>query len=117
MTDNYLEHHGIKGMKWGVRRSRGNSSSQSADYKESQQYRERIQKNGLSNLSNSELSRYNNRLNLEQNYKRMNPTVVARGYNILKTTVAVVGTVSTLVAIGNSPVGKSLSKGISKIKK
>lgn len=34
MTENYLSHHGVKGMKWGVRRHRNTDGSLSSDKKE-----------------------------------------------------------------------------------
>lgn len=77
----YLEHHGVKGMRWGVRRNHGlgtSSKSQSrtsADYKATAEFRKRHP----ATLSNKQLQRVNERMNLEKNFSRLNPNKLAEG--------------------------------------
>lgn len=67
---NSLEHYGIKGMKWGVRRTPeqlGHKRPKSEDYVASRQQR----KKGVSGLSNKELRDLNERLRLEKEYRNL----------------------------------------------
>lgn len=63
--EEYIAHYGIKGQRWGVRRSQkelgGNSAS---DHKTAR----KLEKKGLHKLSNDELQVLNQRLNLENQY-------------------------------------------------
>ena len=86
-----LAHHGVKGQKWGVRRKatvgaqevvvsdkrrkdqdfwgkRTSRASRSCTRAHSGQV---AKKSGIKALSNEQLQEYNNRLNLEQNTKRL----------------------------------------------
>ena len=61
MTESeYLEHFGIPGMKWGVRKKR--SSNSESDFVRN------VRKKKASELSNEELQRATTRMNLENNY-------------------------------------------------
>lgn len=83
-----LAHHGVKGMRWGVRRSRSSSVTVSEKGKKlktsgghdrpahSDAVRARTigqvgKKSGLKALSNEELQAFNQRINLEQQAKRL----------------------------------------------
>lgn len=70
-NEEFLQHYGVLGMKWGVRRNRTSSS----DHSRSRE----LKKKKLHELSDEELRTLNNRLNLEQNYKRLNPSAVDVG--------------------------------------
>ena len=79
----YLEHFGVKGMKWGVSKAKSAVSSarskhqarkaarhpQSPEAARAHALRKQVKKKGLDSLSNSELQALNNRLNLEANYR------------------------------------------------
>lgn len=85
----YLKHYGVKGMKWGVRRKTRKTSS---DYNESRE----IKKKHVSEMSNEELRKLNKRMDLEQNYKRLNPSYAQRGMKYIGTAVATTGTILAL---------------------
>lgn len=67
-----LKHYGVLGMRWGFRRNSQDSSS--ADHQRSSD----IKKKKLSNMSNEELRTLNTRLQLEKQYKDLNPTKMSR---------------------------------------
>jgi hypothetical protein len=71
-TEDVLEHYGIKGMRWGVRRSRQQIDSDSADVTAKKSAQAKIAaKKTTDVLSNQELAALNNRLNLEANYRQL----------------------------------------------
>lgn len=100
MNNNELMHYGVLGMKWGVRKDRRSSSSKrkkktvktSDDYKEYSNLRKR----DVRTLSNNELRKVNDRMNLEQNYRRLNPSTISKGLKIATATAAALGTMATL---------------------
>ena len=80
-TDNIekvLEHFGVKGMRWGVRRGNRNRSGAvrvSTDYSKSR----KVLKKKVSSMSDKELKSVNKRLELERKLKSVNPSVTAEG--------------------------------------
>lgn len=105
----YLMHHGIKGMKWGVRRTpeqlghqrekrdemknrivRSSGSRSSSTLK-------RARGEDINKLSNQQLKDYNERLNLEQNFARLTEGRVKQGKDWVAKTILsgiIVGTVA-----------------------
>lgn len=88
VAKSFIEHHGVLGMKWGVRRARPSAVTVSQKGKklktsggfERKAARDAItvakigqikKKSGVVALSNQELQAYQQRLNLEQNVKRI----------------------------------------------
>ena len=83
--DEVLEHYGILGMRWGVRRTpeqlgrdrarrkkKGKPVTPiSEDAKRKQATQAKIKKEGINTVSNNELKELNKRLNMEQQYRNM----------------------------------------------
>jgi len=106
-----LYHHGILGMRWGVRRTpeqlghrqqireeRRNRIKRSSGSIKSDTYRE-AQKQDISKLTNQQLKDYNERLQLEQNFARLTSGKVKQGKDwVTKTIISgiVVGSVATV---------------------
>lgn len=127
--DNELYHYGVLGMKWGVRRSRSKSSyiskkkrkkaastkNMSADAKEAA----RLKKKSVSQMSNAELRKYNERKQLEQQYAKLNPSNIKRGIAIAGTVAGTLGTVVSLYNNGNQVInaGKKIFDQIVKASK
>lgn len=74
-----LEHHGVKGQRWGIRRNRSHPLSTlrhpfgrrevHPDAAAARVVRKKRKKQGISSLSNQEIQTYTQRLNLESNLK------------------------------------------------
>jgi len=73
MTENFLEHFGIKGMKWGIRRNLRRGRSKSS-------------KEVAKTLTNAELKKRISRLNMEKQYAdlaKAEPSAVEKGGRIV----------------------------------
>ena len=78
-----LSHYGIPGMKWGVRRFQnpdGTRKRGSDDHEEARALKAR----GAKNLSNAELKKYNERMNLEKQFRDLAKTDVNRGRSVVQ---------------------------------
>lgn len=101
LIDNILEHVGVKGMKWGIRKSESSVSVSDKRKKlktsggfgrpaHPDAIRARTlgqvgKKSGLKALSNKDLQDYAHRLQLEQNVKRLNYNEMSRGKKFVAT--------------------------------
>jgi hypothetical protein len=88
-------------MKWGVRKKRS-SRSETTDFKKTKHLRGK----STSELTNKQLKLVNERLNLEQNYSRMNPGTVERGRKAAKNVLEVAGMAVTAYGLIKSPLGQ-----------
>lgn len=112
-SESYLEHHGVKGMKWGVRKSRKGSSKSSS---------KKRKKEDVSKLSDEELQKRTKRLLLENNYmnaetqyKKLSDKRLHKGRTILIGILATAGTQVATQYVSNklSSSVKSLDSSIS----
>lgn len=104
MENKTLYHHGVKGMKWGVRKDKksGGSSGKGRTVKrkivksqDALEY-EALKKKKREELSNEELRKVNNRGKLIQENKKINPGTIAKGILIASAAITVIGTVEKL---------------------
>lgn len=112
-----LYHYGVLGMKWGVRRDRSSggskkrrASNMSQDARDAAQ----LKKKRVSEMSNAELRRLNDRQQLEQNHARLNPSKIKKGIAFVTTATGVMTTAinvynnsDKIVKIGKSFVDKA----------
>ena len=96
--DNELYHHGVKGMKWGVRKTPVRSSSGATRKRKSNTlslFKKKTrnasvvkssptQTKSVKDMSDDELRRRIERVRLEQQYQQLNPKTVSRGQRIAK---------------------------------
>lgn len=85
-VDDFLEHFGVKGMRWGVRRRRPGASSSSrpsgpvsSDAARAARLQTRVSQHGTKSLTNAELQTLVTRLNLETQHGRLDPKKVNAG--------------------------------------
>ncbi|WGH21696.1 hypothetical protein SEA_INKED_7 [Arthrobacter phage Inked] len=101
----FLEHYGIKGMRWGKRKagdvekatvSVNNKEVDAGPVKASTDavtvggYKSRVAAGGIDALSTKELQTLVNRQNLEQQYERLNPAPMTAGQKFMKETLPTV---------------------------
>jgi hypothetical protein len=89
MDNNYLYHWGVKGMKWGVRKQP--KQVLAAKSRRSKKMRDKYMKS----LSDDELKREVNRLNMEKQYRQLTNKEVGKGR---KKVAAILATAATTVA-------------------
>lgn len=117
----FLEHFGVRGMKWGVRKKRGGTDSAaapthksekktSADFKRIKNARSKHP----SELSNKQLKDLNERLNLEKQFKELTTKVdkkkVDAGHDKVKYILGFATTALTIHQVAKSPLTKDVGK-------
>ena len=102
MESNALMHYGVLGMKWGVRKDRSSGSAKKrgkSSWSDDAREARAIKKKKVKQMSNAELKKLNERTRLEQEYSRLNPNVISKGWKMV---VATAGAMGTIMAIKNN---------------
>lgn len=119
-----LYHHGIKGMKWGVRRYQNRDGSLTPEGKkrydrmsDDAKLNYDLKRKNVSELSNAELKKMNERDRLEQEHDKLNPGAVKRGWAYVGAAVGIMGTSiafynnsNTIIGIGKKAVNAIKNK-------
>ena len=128
VVENILAHHGVKGQKWGVRRKAtvgaqevvvsdkrigkglkttgGKGHPAHSDAVRARTVAQVAKKSGYKAVSNKDLQDYNNRLNLEQNAKRLSFQDKSKGKKFVLTMIGRKGP-GALEAGGKAVVGSA----------
>lgn len=117
--DETISHVGVKGMKWGVRRSREQRASARAlqvkRHEDHKRARELMNKK-VSQLSNEELAFVNQRRNLETNYAKLNPSKRARRKKKINDHLDTLGLIEKTFTATQQPVAQlAIKKGLTKV--
>ena len=120
--DNELYHHGVKGMKWGVRKTPVRSSSgatrkrksntlslfkkKKTIHKVSSANSSPAQTKSIKDMSDDELRKKVERVRLEQDYLQLDPKAVSRGKRITKRVM------DDMIVPAAVDIGKQVAKSI-----
>lgn len=117
-------HFGVKGMKWGVRKKRGSSSSSgkgdgkplSPDAERAKSHKTVAKKHGTDALGNKELQELVTRLNLEQQYSRLTTQNRNAGKKFVTDLLANVGK-QQVTKLASDALGKQVTNALVNKKK
>lgn len=114
-VDDFLAHFGVKGMKWGARRSSNMTKEKpSKDAQTALDIRARAKRSKTKSLSNAELQAAINRMNLEQQFKRLSVNEKPAVQRWMASTLLEIGKREVQVAVGKkvaATVAKKVATG------
>lgn len=106
--ENELYHHGVRGMKWGIRRYQNKDGSlTNAGKKRRKQspelhddYKKVHDRKSVKSMSDAELRNRLNRLQMERNYQQLSSSQVSKGKAVAGKIMKVATTVATVTTTG-----------------
>jgi hypothetical protein len=111
----FMAHHGVKGMRWGVRKSESSGSSApshaSQDHLVVEAHKARAKEHGVQALSNHDLQTVLTRADLESrfnNHKKNEKNSFDKSHGHIKRIISVGKTINDIHNTVNGPVGKAI---------
>lgn len=116
LVKDIIEHAGVKGMKWGVRKRNVPKQGASEDARDAHRALIKAKTSGVEALTNKELNALNSRLNLEQNYAKLsyNPSALKKGFDTLNGLLKAGKTVDSAIEFSKTPTGQRLASSMTK---
>lgn len=114
--NNSLMHYGILGMKWGVRRTPEQLGHVRAKREKKPTYNvspRKVKKN-MKYMTDQELQKSINRMNMQNQVNNMNPSIIKQGRDFLKDYAKTLGAVTAAVAVTKT-FGKNIEPAIEAI--
>lgn len=96
-VDDILAHYGVKGMHWGRHK---NTPGPSEDHARATEAKTKAKAGGVKALSNKELQDAINRMNLEQQYNRLNPKASTKAIKFVADILLGVGKQEAIKFVG-----------------
>lgn len=100
--EDFLAHYGKLGMKWGVRRARSSENVATG----------MLRKKPARSLSDAELKQAIGRMQLEKQYRDLNPKGLSKANKIVLGLLAIGTTINSVIAFKNSAFGQQIEKNI-----
>lgn len=114
-VDEFLEHHGIKGMQWGVRTKRNNMQvNASEDSKRASDIRAKAKTGTVRSLTNDEIRAFTTRAQLENSFANATPSNMKKVMSFVKDILGVKSTMDQVINFENSSSGKAIREGLAK---
>lgn len=115
LVEQVLAHHGVKGMRWGVRHlpsggTVGTPIAGTPDARQAAAAKQKIAVGGTNALSTKELQSLVTRMNLEQQYSRLvasQPTALTRGHDQVRQILSLANTATQVFNLANSAAAKA----------
>ena len=110
--EDFIEHYGVPGMKWGQRKDRRSVTTSKHASSEDHTISRALKAKKNRELSTSELKRLNERLQLESTRSKLDPGKIERGKKATKEILAVGTTIASIYALTQTPLGKKVTAAV-----
>jgi len=123
IVENTLQHFGIRGMKWGIRRFQNPDGTLTPAGKE--RYRKKgysddyitarsLKGKGYKKLSDRDLKRVVKRLDTEKRFRELSINEYAKGMEVAKMILSVGTTIAGIYGLSQTPLGKAIQGRLTK---